>query len=116
MTNCLGNYNNGVVKAFDNWNYLYLRFVDKLARLLEDLNENYVSNINKNMKWEHLNEYLPPYFFPRDLESVFEARCKLEERENTDSFDENLKGFTAILSSAVVEMSQLCSSKFHSVS
>lgn len=58
------------------------------------------------MKWEHLNEYLAPYFFPRDLESVFEARCKLGDRENTDSFDENLKGFIAILYSAVVEMFQ----------
>lgn len=88
--------------------YVHLTHVsiDKLTRILEKMNEPYVSKINKTNKWIHnihMNEYLPPYFSPRHLDRVFSARCKVRGEDNLDVFNENLKGFT-ILSTAVVEM------------
>lgn len=79
-----------------------LFLIDKLARLIEDMNERFLSDTTRNITWSHALEYLPPFFCPKDLETVFTVRCKLREIENRDSFDENLKGFPVILSLAVV--------------
>lgn len=71
--------------------------LDKLTSLLEINNKEYQAQLLEKLKWSHAREHLPPYYFPKDLENVFEVQCKLRERENRDSFDENLKGFTLIL-------------------
>ncbi|KAI8430914.1 hypothetical protein MSG28_001033 [Choristoneura fumiferana] len=72
-------------------NFIPKQAKDKLTRLLEKMNKKYQTQVLEKLKWSHVQEHLPPYYFPEDLENVFEVRCKLRERENRDSFDENLK-------------------------
>ncbi|XP_059055121.1 glutamine synthetase 2 cytoplasmic isoform X2 [Achroia grisella] len=64
---------------------------DNFTRVITELNDKYISKLNANLKWKHAKEHSPPYFCPKDLENVFTIRCKLRERENRNSFDENLK-------------------------
>lgn len=76
------------------------------------MNENKLLKVKSHLKWCNASQYMPPYFCPKDLESIFDVRCKLKENKDTDSFDENFKGFTLILAFAVVEM--LDAEQFHS--
>lgn len=55
-----------------------------------------MKSIKNSLTWKHAVEFLPPFFCPKDLEKVYDVRCKPREIENRDSFDENLKGFGAI--------------------
>lgn len=73
--------------------------------MLAEMDKQYLSNLMNSLKWEHVTDFLPPFFFPKDLESVYDVRCKPQDQDN-HTFDENLKGFTAIKFSADVEMFQ----------
>lgn len=61
------------------------------------MNEKYMTQANENLEWKHASLYLPPYYCPKDIESVYNVRCMIRQRENENCFDENIQGFTAIL-------------------
>lgn len=67
------------------------------------MNEDFVTKISENLSTKYLKEYQPPRFVVKDLDRTSKVRCKLRHQDNIDTFDENFKGFAAILS-AVVEM------------
>lgn len=67
----------------------------KIVRTIEEMNENYSFNVLENFGRTYREYYLPPYFFPKDLEYLYEVQCKRRE-QSSNNFDENLKGFTLI--------------------
>jgi hypothetical protein len=66
--------------------------VDMLTKTLQDINKKWEMENHNPACWKEAMKHLP-YSMPKDLENVFQVRCKLRERENRESFDENLKGF-----------------------
>lgn len=77
--------------------YCLLFSIEKLANLLEELTQHYRLQAQKNIKGQYANQYSAPYFFPKDLEGIYDVGCELKEQQNRDSFDENFKGFIAIV-------------------
>ncbi|XP_072930523.1 glutamine synthetase 2 cytoplasmic-like isoform X2 [Epargyreus clarus] len=63
----------------------------KLEMILEELNQKCSLNAAESLQRKYSIEHKPPFFSPRDLDTAFQVKCKLRERENTNSFDENLK-------------------------
>ncbi|XP_045458635.1 glutamine synthetase-like [Melitaea cinxia] len=62
----------------------------KIVRIIEEMNENYCFNLLENCERTYREYYLPPYFFPKDLEYLYDVQCKRRE-QSSNNFDENLK-------------------------
>lgn len=72
---------------------LFLHIIGKFTRMVENINIRLMSKAEADLKWAKINLYLPPYFCPRNLENIYKVRCKLRDRSNFTTFDENMKGF-----------------------
>lgn len=75
---------------------ILILFLDKLTKIIDEINEKCVLEAFSKLKNTYASEYMPPYFAPKDLEKLKEVRCKLREKPNRESFDENLKGFSLL--------------------
>ncbi|KAJ8737549.1 hypothetical protein PYW08_000144 [Mythimna loreyi] len=70
---------------------------DKFTLFMENWNKKVMDEMFSKIAYTHSAKYLPPYdYYPRNLENIYRAECRLRTKRNINVFDENMKDLPII--------------------